>query len=151
MFQFPAFTRDRLWIQRLVTGMNLCRFADSEILGSMLVSNSPRLFAAAHVLHRLPVPRHPPCALCSLTVSRRHTSNCVSPSDPRLSARTSTSTRDENSLSAYKRPLIRLSKVIAVLERLVSLTLSTLDLFTFGISMNALGGDEACSSVGSRH
>ena len=150
MFQFPAFTRGRLWIQRLVTGMNLCRFADSEILGSMLVSNSPRLFAAAHVLHRLPVPRHPPCALCSLTVSRRHTS-IVFLRQIRGSLREPHISRDENSLSAYKRPLIRLPKVIAVLERLVSLTLSTLDLFTFGISMNALGGDEACSSVGSRH
>ena len=28
-----------------------------------LVSTSPRLFAAAHVLHRLLAPRHPPCAL----------------------------------------------------------------------------------------
>ena len=28
---------------------------------------SPRLIAACHVLHRLPAPRHPPCALSSLT------------------------------------------------------------------------------------
>src|SRR5256885_1521742 len=35
----------------------------SEILGSQLVCSSPRLIAAYHVLHRLPVPRHPPCAL----------------------------------------------------------------------------------------
>src|SRR5438552_61499 len=28
-----------------------------------LVSTSPGLFAAAHVLHRLLAPRHPPCAL----------------------------------------------------------------------------------------
>ena len=28
---------------------------------------SPRLIAVNHVLHRLPVPRHSPCALCSLT------------------------------------------------------------------------------------
>ena len=27
------------------------------------VDSSPRLIAASHVLHRLPVPRHPPCAL----------------------------------------------------------------------------------------
>ena len=27
------------------------------------VDSSPRHFAASHVLHRLPVPRHPPCAL----------------------------------------------------------------------------------------
>jgi hypothetical protein len=32
-----------------------------------LVSTYPRLIAAAHVLHRLLVPRHPPCALILLT------------------------------------------------------------------------------------
>src|SRR2546426_12752039 len=31
-----------------------------------LVSISPRLIAAAHVLHRLSAPRHPPCALVLL-------------------------------------------------------------------------------------
>src|SRR5437588_2997776 len=31
-----------------------------------LVSTSPRLIAAAHVLHRLLAPRHPPCALVLL-------------------------------------------------------------------------------------
>ena len=30
---------------------------------------SPWLIAVNHVLHRLPVPRHSPCALCSLTFS----------------------------------------------------------------------------------
>ena len=33
-----------------------------------LVSTSPRLIAAAHVLHRLLAPRHPPCALSLLIV-----------------------------------------------------------------------------------
>src|SRR3954453_9111165 len=31
------------------------------------VGSSPRLIAASHVLHRLLVPRHPPCALNNLT------------------------------------------------------------------------------------
>jgi hypothetical protein len=31
-----------------------------------LISSSPRLIAAVHVLHRLQVPRHPPCALSFL-------------------------------------------------------------------------------------
>ena len=35
---------------------------------SVHVCSSPRLIAAYHVFHRLPVPRHSPCALCSLTV-----------------------------------------------------------------------------------
>ena len=30
--------------------------------------NSPWLIAVSHVLHRLSVPRHSPCALCSLTI-----------------------------------------------------------------------------------
>src|ERR1043165_3272341 len=33
-----------------------------------LLSDSPKLFAASHVLHRLLAPRHPPCALNSLTM-----------------------------------------------------------------------------------
>ena len=34
-----------------------------------LTYSSPWLFAVSHVLHRLSVPRHSPCALCSLTIS----------------------------------------------------------------------------------
>jgi hypothetical protein len=37
--------------------------------GQRLFSASPRLIAAVHVLLRLLVPRHPPCALSILTVS----------------------------------------------------------------------------------
>ena len=42
-------------------------FPHSDIPGSKSVCDSPRLIAAYHVLHRLLVPRHPPCALSSLT------------------------------------------------------------------------------------
>src|SRR5438093_11238652 len=49
----------------------------SEILGSQLVCSSPRLIAAYHVLHRLPVPRHPPCALTRL-ISLLSVSRCDS-------------------------------------------------------------------------
>ena len=38
----------------------------SEILGSTLFCSSPKLIAALHVLHRLLMPRHPPCALTIL-------------------------------------------------------------------------------------
>ena len=44
-----------------------CGFPHSEISGSMDICSSPKLFAAYHVFHRLLVPRHPPCALISLT------------------------------------------------------------------------------------
>ena len=33
----------------------------------MLICSSPKLFAAYHVLHRLLMPRHSPCALVRLT------------------------------------------------------------------------------------
>src|SRR5512145_2638638 len=42
-------------------------FPHSDIPGSTHVCCSPRLIAAYHVLLRLLVPRHPPCALSSLT------------------------------------------------------------------------------------
>ena len=40
----------------------------SDTRGSMPAYGSPRLFAVSCVLLRLPVPRHSPCALCSLTM-----------------------------------------------------------------------------------
>ena len=47
-----------------MTGIGL---PHSEIPGSKCVCHYPRLIAAYHVLHRLPVPRHPPYALSNLT------------------------------------------------------------------------------------
>ena len=47
--------------------MNPGEFPHSEISGSKDVCSSPKLFAAYHVFHRLPVPRHSPCALVRLT------------------------------------------------------------------------------------
>ena len=43
-------------------------FPHSEIYGSRLICSSPQLIAAYHVLHRLLMPRHSPCALFSLTL-----------------------------------------------------------------------------------
>ena len=43
-------------------------FPHSEICGSQCICHSPQLFAAYHVFLRLLVPRHPPCALTSLTI-----------------------------------------------------------------------------------
>jgi hypothetical protein len=44
-------------------------FPHSDISGSTLARNSPKHFAACHVLRRLLAPRHPPHALSSLTYS----------------------------------------------------------------------------------
>src|SRR6185369_8092539 len=48
----------------LVTG-----FPIRKSPGQRLLSTSPKLIAASHVLHRLLAPRHPPCALNSLVTS----------------------------------------------------------------------------------
>ena len=52
--------------------MRYCRtgFPHSDISGSKLICSSPKLFAAYHVLHRLLMPRHSPCALLCLTYRR---------------------------------------------------------------------------------
>ena len=42
-------------------------FPHSDIHGSSPAFGFPWLFVDRYVLHRLPVPRHPPCALVSLT------------------------------------------------------------------------------------
>ena len=57
-----------LWIQYAVTRVFLVGLPHSEICGSRIICISPQLFAAYHVFHRLLVPRHPPCALYSLTI-----------------------------------------------------------------------------------
>ena len=52
-----------LWIHVWIHEVFSCGFPHSDIPGSMDMCSSPGLFAACHVLHRLSVPRHPPCAL----------------------------------------------------------------------------------------
>ena len=56
-----------LCIHHTVTGVLPAGFPHSDIHGSMDICSSPWLFAAYHVFLRLLVPRHPPCALISLT------------------------------------------------------------------------------------
>ena len=59
-----------LWIQCMIHRYCLCGLPHSDIPGSMRICHSPELFAACHVLHRLLVPRHSPCALFCLTFLR---------------------------------------------------------------------------------
>ena len=56
-----------LWIGVWMTEVCSAGFPHSDISGSLDICSSPKLFAAYHVFHRLLVPRHPPCALSSLT------------------------------------------------------------------------------------
>src|SRR5579859_3147803 len=61
-----------------------------ESAGHWLFSASPRLIAAVHALHRLLVPRHPPCALTILTVIwPGSTRGRTGPGDTRFSRRLS--------------------------------------------------------------
>ena len=60
-----------LWIQYTVTEVSSAGFPHSDICGSLDICSLPQLFAAYHVFLRLLVPRHPPCALSSLTSLRK--------------------------------------------------------------------------------
>ena len=67
MFHFPAFAPLCLCIQHRVTRyLTSTGFPIRTSPDQSLFSSSPKLFAAIHVLRRRLVPRHPPCALCSL-------------------------------------------------------------------------------------
>ncbi len=66
-------------------------FPHSDICGSTPACDSPQLFAANHVLHRLLTPRHSPCALSSLTTNFLWAPGRAlvpSRSDPRICRRT---------------------------------------------------------------
>ena len=70
MFQFRAFPSYGYLIHRTMTAYCAAVLPHSEISGSTLICSSPKLIAACHVLHRLLMPRHSPCALFSLTCSK---------------------------------------------------------------------------------
>ena len=76
MFQFRRFPSCTYLIQcRIPFG----GFPHSEISGSQLICSSPKLIAAYHVLHRLLMPRHSPCALYSLTFVEIDEANSANP------------------------------------------------------------------------
>ena len=80
MFQFRRFPSITYWFSYRSHSLLYERFPHSEICGSMDICSSPQLIAACHVLLRLPVPRHSPCALSSLTFmleSSRVVRNCM--------------------------------------------------------------------------
>ena len=65
----PRVPFHKLWIHLWMTVVHTAGFPHSEISGSKDICSSPKLIAAYHVFHRLLVPRHPPCALSSITNS----------------------------------------------------------------------------------
>ena len=67
MFQFRPFPSYAYLIQRTMLEYCSSGFPHSEIHGLTDICSSPWLIAACHVLLRLLMPRHSPCALYSLT------------------------------------------------------------------------------------
>jgi hypothetical protein len=68
-FSSPRLLRSRYTFTRRCPDMTRDEFSHWGVAGSMVVCTSPTLIAAYHALLRLPVPRHPPYALSSLTES----------------------------------------------------------------------------------
>src|SRR6266403_2671240 len=92
MVHFPGFARTRLWIRQAVRGFYPRGFPHSEISGSKPACGSPKLIAACHVFHRRLLPRHPPCALSSLTTKfTQHTAASPLAFSSQLSALSKTS------------------------------------------------------------
>jgi hypothetical protein len=71
-------------------------FPHSDTQGSSDACSSPWLFAACHVLPRLPAPRHPPCALTALDQFPLQIPTTTGPEGP-----TATRTQLENGHTAH--------------------------------------------------
>ena len=80
MFQFGRFPTYGYLIHHTLCDSSSHGFPHSDICGSTLICSSPQLFAACHVLLRLLMPRHSPCALFSLTCG---VASCASLARPR--------------------------------------------------------------------
>ena len=107
MFHFPAFPPHSLYIQLQVTPHNMVR--GSPIRKSWPqrpVIDSTRLIADSHVLHRLLMPRHPPCALKNFntkqssqklsykTINKITTNKTQTPHTPRTGTHSSSHLQD---------------------------------------------------------
>ena len=100
MFQFRAFPSYAYFIQRTIPEYCSGGFPHSEISGSTDICSSPKLIAACHVLLRLLMPRHSPCALSSLTCSSQSPFGSVSAFQRKLRSLPCSSLFAENSFSA---------------------------------------------------
>jgi hypothetical protein len=69
-FSSPACLPHPIYSGTDPSALPLVGFPIRRSRGQRLVSTSPGLIAAAHVLHRLLAPRHPPCALSLLIIGR---------------------------------------------------------------------------------
>ena len=67
MFHFSRFASDEYFTLHLMMRRRI-GFPHSDITGASPLAGFPVLFAGLHVLLRLQMPRHPPCALSLLTM-----------------------------------------------------------------------------------
>src|SRR5437588_9277411 len=65
-FSSPAYPPHPMYSGAGTAALPAVSFLIRKSRDQRMVSSSPGLIAAAHVLHRLSVPRHPPCALVLL-------------------------------------------------------------------------------------
>src|SRR5690606_23042599 len=78
MFHFPTFPPHTLYIQVRVTTHNMPWGSPIRTPSDhSSFTNSPRLIADYRVLHRLLMPRHPPCALEHSPPHTPHTNTCM--------------------------------------------------------------------------
>lgn len=91
MFHFPSFAPPCLCIQQGVPQLFAAvGFPIRTPPDQRSVDNSPELFAATHVLHRLSEPRHPPYALSSLLTSISRPTLCRDGSSSKLEVKAQT-------------------------------------------------------------
>ena len=81
MFHFTGLATKPYGFRLRQRGIAPAGLSHSEISGSKRICRSPKLIAAYHVLHRLLMPRHPSCALYSLTKIFRHPDSRPAPSN----------------------------------------------------------------------
>ena len=76
MVHFPGFASAPYGFRCGWPGFTWLGFPIRISPGQSLLNGSPELFAAGHVLRRLPAPRHPPYALTNLTIKFGQDKTC---------------------------------------------------------------------------
>jgi hypothetical protein len=76
MVHFPGFASAPYGFGCGLPGFTWLGFPIRKSPGQSLFNGSPKLFAAGHVLRRLPAPRHPPYALKYLTIKFSQDKKC---------------------------------------------------------------------------
>ena len=76
MVHFPGFASAPYGFRCGLPGFTWLGFPIRKSPGQSLFNGSPKLFAAGHVLRRLPAPRHPPYALKNLTIKFSQDKKC---------------------------------------------------------------------------